>query len=386
MSIPVNKTLEQIRADMFGRIETVQDEYVAKGWLPLRLNLNKGVIRGMIELWCWGLHQLYLFLAHVLTQAFPSTATGAWLDLWCRSVNVFRRDWTKAQGLVHFVRSGTSGTSGNVRIPAGRILRTPPDAAGQVYRFVTLEDVVLPAGQTEVAVPVEAEEYGAASNVTPGQIVEMVTPVQGVDGVGNRSGWLTSEGADREGDESLRARYSLAWLARNGLTKYAYQAWALEVSGVASVAVLDQHPRGQGTVDVVIMGTAGLPTQDLVDAVTTRIAEDQPQNDDVLVKGPTGVGVAIDAQLELVSGDALAIQAQAVARLQALFLAAAVAGVEPLAVGEDLTRDRMVALLMAIPGVKRIAWTSPAADVDVPADGLAVLESLVVTTSWAEAA
>jgi len=383
MSVPVNKTLEQIRAEMFGRIEEVQAEYVAKGWLPRRLNLNKGVVRGLVELWCWGLHQLYLFLAFVLTQAFPSSATGAWLDLWCKQVDITRRAATKARGVVYFTRAGTSG---NVRIPAGRILRTPPDAAGQVYRFVTTEDAVLPAGQTEIVVPVEAEEYGAAANVTVGQIVDLVTPVQGVDAVTNRAAWLVSEGADREDDESLRGRYALAWLARNGLTRHAYQAWALEVPGVTSASVLDQHPRGQGTVDVVITGAAGLPTQDLLDAVSARIAEDQPQNDDVLVKGPVEVGVAIDAQLELVSGDAVAIQAQAVARLQALFLPAAVAGVEPLAIGEDLTRDRMVALLMAIPGVKRIIWTSPAADVDVPADGLAVLESLTITTSWAEAA
>ncbi|MEG6552456.1 hypothetical protein V6C53_19670, partial [Desulfocurvibacter africanus] len=125
MSIPVSKTLEQIRADMFGRIEEVQAEYVAKGLLPRRLNLNKGVVRGMIELWCWGLFQLYLFLALVLKQAFPSTATELWLDLWCKQVNVTRRVTTKARGQVHFVRVNTSG---NVRIPAGRILRTPPDA------------------------------------------------------------------------------------------------------------------------------------------------------------------------------------------------------------------------------------------------------------------
>ena len=46
MSIRLSKTIGDIRAGLFARIEQVQDEYAAKGWLPGRLNLNKGVVRG----------------------------------------------------------------------------------------------------------------------------------------------------------------------------------------------------------------------------------------------------------------------------------------------------------------------------------------------------
>ena len=80
----VSRTLDQIRQDMFDRLTAAQEEYAALGWLPIRLNLNKGIARGLIELWCWGLWQLYQLLALVLTQAFPDTATGAWLDLHCK--------------------------------------------------------------------------------------------------------------------------------------------------------------------------------------------------------------------------------------------------------------------------------------------------------------
>jgi hypothetical protein len=58
LSTRVSKTLDQIRAELFGHIEAVQNEYAAKGWLPVRLNLNKGVVRGILELVCWGLWQL----------------------------------------------------------------------------------------------------------------------------------------------------------------------------------------------------------------------------------------------------------------------------------------------------------------------------------------
>lgn len=48
---------------------------------------------------------------------------------------------------------------------------------------------VLPDGADFVAVPVVAEEYGQSSNAAPGQICELVTPVEGVRGVpGGESG------------------------------------------------------------------------------------------------------------------------------------------------------------------------------------------------------
>ena len=36
--------------------------------------------------------------------------------------------------------------TGNVRIPAGRIVRTQPDGKGDIYRYVTDELAVLPEG------------------------------------------------------------------------------------------------------------------------------------------------------------------------------------------------------------------------------------------------
>ena len=381
MSIPINKSLDDIRTDMFVRIDAVQDEYAAKGWLSARLNLNKGVVRGLIELWCWGLYQLYQFLAFVLQMAFPLLSEDDWLDLHAGQVVLARKTATKATGLIVLTRTETAG---NVPIPAGRIVRTLPDGQGKVYRFVTTAAAVLPAGALEVTVPVEAEEYGQASNVTAGQIVEIVTTIPGVDGVENRADWLVSEGADVETDKALRERYRLAWQGNNGLTKYAYMSWALEIAGVIAARVLDQHPRGQGTLDVVIKSSAGVPTQTLIDAVTLNIAGKEAINDDWLVKGPTPTSIDIVAELVLTSGDPVAILAEAEGRLRALFEdPSQVDGVAPLQIGEDVTKDRLVATVMAVGGVKEIVWTSPAASVVIPEDGLAILQSLVLSSSWA---
>ena len=381
MSIPVEKTLEEVRTDIYGDVNEVQDEYASQGFLPVRLNLNKGVVRGIIEIFSRGIHQVYTFLASILSQAFPFGSTDEWLDMHCAQVDVTRKPASKALGVVYFMRAGSTG---NVAIAAGRVMRTLTDGQGNVYRFVTTEDVVLPDGATEVSAAAEAEEYGQASNVSAGQISEIVTTIPGVDSVENRTDWLTSEGADKEDNNSLEYRYELKWKSNNGVTKYAYEEWALDVTGVVAAKIGDNHPRGQGTVDVVVKGTAGVPTQALIDSVDAAVAQEIPINDDVLVKGPTPVTVDIDAELELIYGDPAGIIAGAEERIDALFIKSSVIeDIDEIKIGEDLTLDRLRFVLMAIPGVKKINWTAPAADTQIAEDGLAVRGTLNITTVWA---
>ncbi len=376
-TIPVEKTLEQVRTDLFDKIGTVQQE----GWLPQNLNLNRGPVRGLIEMWAWGLYQLYSFLASILQQAFPDTSTGAWLDIHCRQLGLQRMTATKAKGIIYFTRNGTDG---NVPVAKGRIIKTRPDGMGRLYRFVTTEDAVLPDGHSEVGVAVEAEEYGREANVTAGMITEIATAIPGIDAVENRVEWLLSEGTDKEDDGSLQERYRLAWMDVNGATKYAYESWARGINGVIAVKIMDNHPRGQGTVDVIVRGTAGQPTVELIEAVDAVVQENRPINDDVLVRGPDPVDVVLEADLELTDGNPSAIIAEAEDRVRALFLdPSPVPGIEALQIGQDLTLDLLRATIMAVTGVKCINWTSPALDIAVSNDGLARLESLTLTTTWA---
>ncbi len=382
----LSKTIDDVRASIFAHVEEVQDIFAAKGWLPGRLNLNRGVVRGLLELYCWGYWQIYALLQRLMRQAVPATASGDWLDTHAASVNLSRRPATKAKGNVRFLRAPSSSLAGNVAIPARRIVRTLPDGIGQVYRYSTVADAVLPAEAAYVDVPVEAEDYGAAANASTGQICELVTPVEGISGISNEADWLTSEGADEETDAQLQERYALAWAANNGCTKHAYKSWALSVPGVTSVSILDQHPRGQGTVDVVVRGADGLPTEALLEKVRAAIAPNVPINDDWLVKGPEPVPCAIAGEIEYTSGDPAAIVAQAEARIRALFAETSpLSDVAALQIGQDLTLDLLTHTVLAVPGVKRVVWTSPAqAVISVPADGVARLESLSLTTRMAE--
>ncbi len=368
MSIPVNKTLEEIRSELFDRIGSVQDEYQKKGWLPQILNLNKGIVRGLIELWAWGLYQMYQFLALVLKQAFPSSATGLWLELHCKQVGVDKLTKTKGKGIVYLTRTTTTG---NVPVPSGRIFKTLPDILGNTYSYISLFDVVLTDGAGEVAVEVEAVEYGSGSNVTTGQITEIVTHIPGIDAVENRSDWLTSEGSDDEEDEALRERYFLVWAETDGCTKRAYTSWARSVPGVSSVMIMDQHPRGQGTVDVVVLGSAGIPTQSLLDAVAAEIDDKKPINDDVEVVAPTEIAVNVDCSVELTGGLVDDIKADIETRIRALF---SYSGDDFLQISQDVMLSKLTAVVMgASQHIKKVTFTSPSFDIEVTTSQLAVL-------------
>ncbi len=384
----VSRTIEDVRASVFGYVETAQDSLATHGYLPVRLNLNKGVVRGLLEIFCWGYWQIYSLLQRLLQQVSPDGATGEWLDMHAAGVDVTRRPATKARGKVRFARAVETGQDTNITIPAGRIVRTLPDGTGRIFRYGTVATAVLPAGADHVDVEAEAEDYGAAANASAGQICELVTPDTPVTGVTNPAGWLTEEGADEETDAQLRERYALQWQANNGCTKYAYMAWALSVPGVTSVSILDRHPRGQGTVDIVVRGADVLPTAALLEKVRAAIAPNTPVNDDWLVKGPGAVACVIDGTIEYTTGDPDAIRAQAENRLRALFAETSpLADVTALQIGQDLTLDLLTHTVMAVAGVKRVTWTSPTQDVlVVPADGVARLESLALRAVRAEEA
>ena len=379
MSIRLSKDISTIRAGLFERIEAVQDEYAAKGWLPARLNLNKGIARGIIELFAWGLWQLYNFLDVIHRQAIPRESTGEWLDLHAAQVDETRKGATKARGNVLFLRGEQTG---NIRIPAGRIVRTKPDGTGAIYRYVTDELAVLPDDAESVAVPATAEEYGQSSNASVGQICELVTPVEGISGVTNAADWLIEEGADEESDVSLQRRYELAWRAQAGVTRAAYEAAALSVAGVVDVYVADRHPRGEGTVDVVVQGTAGIPTANLLADVRAALDAAIVINHDLLVKAPEPVNVSVKAVLELISGDAESTQAEAENWVRAMFSSGDDPDIPRFSIGKDVVRDRLASGIVGLSGVKRIRWESPAADVTIPAGGLAVLSSLELETVW----
>jgi len=339
-------------------------------------NLNVGgVFRTLLELASDGLGDLYDLLVAVAPQGFASTATGAWLTLLARDRGLTRIAAATTAGRVRFSRAGAAG---NLVIPANVLLRTPLSAQGERLEYLTTAETVLPDGASSVLVPITARAVGARYNVAPGLISELVAHVPGIVAVANEADWITSEGRDAETDAELRLRTLNRWpaLAR-GATAAAYATWAREVSGVVDVAVDDDFPRGEGTVDVVVMGEAGAPSDDLLAAVQALLDTRRPLCADVLVRGPVEVPAAVRLRLSLPldGGDEATTEAAALAFVDSLLSSGALTAVPRLGLGRTLARARLAALGMGLPLVHNVAVELPIADVAAGPDGLIVLEA-----------
>lgn len=380
----LSKTLAEIRQELFDNMDKVQDEFIAQGYLPQRLNLNKGIARGLIELFAFGLWQLYQNMEKTMQEAVPKNSAAAWLDVHSDQVGISRKQSQKAYGNIAFYRLDLDDMERNIVIPKGKIVKTQPDGEGEIYRFVTLESAVIQQGEEYVLIPCESEEYGKKNNVAPNQICELVTPVEGVGKIDNFTDWLTKEASDEENDLQLQRRYSLAFSSQAGMTRAAYENAALSVNGVEDVYISDQHPRGEGTLDIIVQGANGIPTENLLEEVRKAVASHIVINDDVLVKSPVPVPVNISMEIEILSGSETEIKAQAVSYIQKLF--SCDYSVPYFGIGKDVILSRIEAGIINLHGVKRIIWNNPTSDVTIEKEEMAKLENLAIEIVWVQEA
>lgn len=343
-------------------------------------NLNiGGIFRTLTELAMQGLADLYNLLGDVVSQGFIDSATGAWLDLKVAEVGIARNLAVKTEGNI---TAGRADTSAVAVIPVGTIMATERSPQGEELRYFVTQEVIIPKLVAEAQVPVRAEFPGSRYNVSDGMISKLTTHIAGIDYVRNDSGWITTEGTDEETDEALRERYRLRWneLSQGG-TRLAYISWARTVSGVADVAVDDQFPRGQGTVDVIITGSGGAPSQALIDQVQAYIDERKPITADALVKGPRQLeqDIAVTLLLPKTRGDATATQSAADNLIRALSAPNSAAENDWLHIGEGLYRSRIISLLMSLQDVLNVSVNQPVADVIPAADELITIRNVTVT-------
>ncbi len=317
---------------------------------------------------------LETLLVAVAPMGFLRYATGAWLDEKLKEFGQTRKAAVTAQGNLTFARAGSSG---NVNIPLGTIVATGTLADGTIKRFVSLADAVLADGQTSVQVLCGAEDEGLAYNLADDALDVLVTPVTGVETVTNGAGWLTTAGVDEETDQEAIDRTLAAQLSGGeGWTggEQTYLLLAENFAGVVDALVDGTQPRGQGTVDVVIMGGAGLPTQDLIDDLTAHLEDNgNPITDNLLVKGPAEITVNQDVDAVALTGDGRtdsAIQAEVETLLDGLFTYGV--GSDFLKLGQDYVQGQVAKMCIDGAALKTLRFNTPAADVAIAADELAV--------------
>ncbi len=226
------------------------------------------------------------FARALAPELLVTRATGAWLDEHARGMGLERK---RARGarLRLRCRATASGT-----FPPGALV-----GVGDLrYR---VEGPYGPDAEVEAV----SEGVGARYSLPLGAVLYPVTVVPGLE-VLEVLGVL-EEGQDEETDEELRQRLLLAWPALGrGSTYHAYMSWALEVPEVRKVVVLDDHPRGQGTVDVVIAPARGLPSPELLARVQALVEERRPLTVNALVRAPTPVPLDLSLRLHRLPGSA----------------------------------------------------------------------------------
>lgn len=223
----------------------------------------------------------------ILNNMFVSHASGVWLDLKMADYSKKRKKAQKTQGVITVSRLDAEGEA--VKIPKGHVFKTVRDINGDELRFFSSSAIVLQKGAISVDVPVEAEMEGIRYNVPAGQITRSLTYLGNIS-ITNNNDWITQEGSDMEDDESARTRTLRSWaeLAQRA-TEDSFINAAESVPGVLFAQADCSHPRGQGTVDVIVTGTAGEATEGLLEAVRVEVEKIAGPYDNLLVKSSVTV-------------------------------------------------------------------------------------------------
>jgi phage-related baseplate assembly protein len=256
------------------------------------------------------------FVPGVVQQGFAEFATGDWLDLHLNDFGLEREPSSFAR---HRVKVTVSSP---VTVPKYRTVITELNPAGDVFRFYVEEETLIspPFGYVECI----AQVAGAAYNVGAGSIIMFEQPLANVTDVTNESDSIIDAGTNRETDARARERRRLAWsrLSAAGPTR-SYEGWVFDASeDVVGVSIINDHPRGAGSVDAVVQSVAGIPSDELIATVQAYVELWKPLTADFLAIKPTAVSVDIVATLYCHpdTPDLTVIEDEAERRLEAHFI------------------------------------------------------------------
>ncbi|GGR00342.1 baseplate J/gp47 family protein [Deinococcus ruber] len=327
-----SRTREQVVARMLNVLSSSQllNTFQPTSYLP------GGTLRTLLEIQGEAQADTERTVAGLAAGGYLETAAGQWLDALVTShYGLARQQSGFAQGNVLI---SCAALSGPYDLTAGAVIVGTLSG----LRYVSTTAVTVPAGGT-VLLPVQAEQAGSAYNVPIGTITLLHTPQPGLS-ITNAADWLTVAGVDAESDGALRVRAALRWAERGGgATADAYRSWALSASAsVDQVRVLDEHPRGQGTVDVVLWGSGGIG-RDVVAAVNSYVQFRRPLTADVQVYSATPRTLTFTLELYAPGTDPARVQADVLTNLGALQQAALI--------GSVFYRSEIVEAAMTVPGV-----------------------------------
>lgn len=189
-----------------------------------------------------GIEQGLELIAKSYTRLNPENLTGSDLDTYI----YYRSDISRTQAVV---AGGVVTVYGTGTVNIGDVFATEGG-----IRFVSGENVTVDG---EADVLVSCEVAGTIGNVPAESVKIMPVTIAGISSCVNKS--PITGGYDEETDEHLLERFvfNLQKPATSG-NVWQYMQWALSVSGVGDCKVFPLG-HGNGTVDVVLLGSDGKP-------------------------------------------------------------------------------------------------------------------------------
>lgn len=352
-------------------MERIRNELEDEGFIIN--NFNKGgifylIIRIFVTIYI----EIKTLARTVINNLFIKHADEDWLEIKAPDFGKARKEAVKAQGYITVYRNEYQNA---LQITKGHMFKTLPDVNGKELKYYVLETTVIGAGEESGRVLVEAEESGTSYNLPSGKITISMIHLDGVEAVSNEEGWLHLEGSDIEDIEDFRERIGESWSELAELTtEDKLKNVARKVSGVLNVEVDAQHPRGQGTTDIIITGTGGEATKELLQRVEAATSYLKGNYDDFLYKSSTvirqdvtlAIYISKEASVEGVKATAEHI----------------IEDVLQLGKREELNclymDDVRYALKKGIADCKRVEFSKPAADIEEEKDVVVMLGSLEV--------
>ena len=337
-------------------------------------NFNSGGIFNMLLMIILELRiEFTKLLRTVLKQMYVSSATGVWLQEKGADYSKAIKEAQKTRGKITVTASGEHET---ITIPQGTVFKTEKDINGTELRYFSIANDVLLKTEQSILVEVEAEKAGAEYNVPAGKIVKTLTHLDGVESVSNLNEWITQAGADQESEEIYRSRILNAWSElATGTTAAKYKSVAEKVNGVLYATVDQLHPRGQGTVDIIVTSTAGAASPELIGQVEQAIEEVRGEYDNVLVK--SAETVYQDLQVVVIMpklGETNGVKERCEASIQGYFKISTERDLNEL-----ILLDILYSIKKDIPESKNIRILEPAEDVMLETGKVIVLGNLTIT-------
>lgn len=297
-------------------------------------------------------------IPQLAASGFLDTSGGGWLSKLVYS----QYDETRKAAVFAIIPATLTAAPGR-----GPYTIQPGDIWAQTasgLRFFSLTGGTIPEGGA-LGVYMQAESPGAAYNIPNGTLTNLLTPFPGVT-INNTAG-LFQAGVNEESDAALRERARLKWASIGyGATSDAYKFHALSsLPAVTKVRVLDQHPRGENTLDVIVWGEGGLSPSDVA-AVNAYIQERRANTADVEVYAATARVIPIEGTVYVSAAMLAAAQSQAAANIATLQ--------QGNPIGATAYLSAIVEALNTPAGVRNTDLTAPADDVVLLEDEAAVFD------------